>query len=72
MAKITCPLQDVGIISPYLGREYTECQTWRGQVLARLRAERPKLVVLDMSRRYGADFGFTAYDRAWLGSSRTW
>lgn len=68
MAKITCPLQDVGIISPYLGREYTECQTWRGQVLARLRAERPKLVVLDMSRRYGADFGFTAYDRAWLGS----
>ncbi|WP_231748744.1 acyltransferase family protein [Mycobacterium sp. M26] len=71
MAKITCPLQDVGIISPYLGREYTECQTWRGEVLRRLRAERPKLVVLDMSRRYGADFGFTAYDRAWLASLKT-
>ena len=68
MAKITCPLQDVGITSPYLGREYTECQTWRGQVMDRLQAERPKLVVLDMSRRYGADFGFTAYDRAWLDS----
>jgi hypothetical protein len=24
------------------------------------------VIVLDMSRRYGADFGFTSYDRAWL------
>ncbi|WUI28996.1 acyltransferase [Mycobacterium sp. NBC_00419] len=71
MAKITCPLQDVGITSPYLGREYTECQTWRTQVMARLRTERPKLVVVDMSRRYGADFGFTAYDRGWLDSLKT-
>ena len=68
MAKITCPLQDLQISSPYLGREYTECEQWRTEVLHRLQTERPKLLILSMSRRYGADFGFTAYDRAWLDS----
>ncbi len=68
LAKVTCPLQDLPITSPYLGREYTECTQWRGQVLARLKAERPRLVVLDMSRRYGPDFGFTSYDPAWITS----
>jgi hypothetical protein len=29
-------------------------------------AEHPRLVVLSMSRRYGADFGFTSYDPAWI------
>jgi peptidoglycan/LPS O-acetylase OafA/YrhL len=66
MAKITCPLLDLPIISPYLGREYTECEQWRGQVLARLRVERPRLIVVSMSRRYGGDFGFVSYDRAWV------
>ncbi len=68
MAKVTCPLLGLPITSPYLGREYTECEQWRGQVLTRLRAERPRLIVLSMSRRYGADFGFVAYDQAWVDS----
>ncbi|AQT79344.1 acyltransferase [Mycolicibacterium litorale] len=68
MAKITCPLQGTQITSPYLGREYTECQAWRAQVFDRLKAERPKLIVVSMSRRYGADFGFTTYDRGWRDS----
>ena len=68
MAKITCPLQGAEINSPYLQRQYTECRTWRAQVFDRLRAERPKLIVVSMSRRYGADFGFTTYDEAWLDS----
>ncbi len=29
-------------------------------------------IVLDMSRRYGADFGFTSYDQAWLDSLTGW
>ncbi|HWS94527.1 MAG TPA: SGNH hydrolase domain-containing protein, partial [Mycobacterium sp.] len=66
LAKVTCPLQELHIASPYLGREYTECEQWRGQIVGRLGAEHPRLVVLDMSRRYGADFGFTSYDRAWI------
>ncbi len=66
LAKVTCPMQDLPIDSPYLGREYTECEQWRGQVMARVAAEHPRLVVLDMSRRYGSDFGFASYDPAWI------
>ncbi|MGF6886786.1 peptidoglycan/LPS O-acetylase OafA/YrhL [Nocardia sp. GAS34] len=66
MAKVTCPLLDLPITSPYLDREYTECEQWRGQVMSRLRTERPRLIVVDMSRRYGGDFGFVSYDHAWI------
>lgn len=66
LAKVTCPMQELRIVSPYLGREYTECEQWRGQIMARLAAEHPRLVVVDMSRRYAADFGFTSYDPAWI------
>lgn len=68
MAKVTCPLMDLPITSPYLDREYTECEQWRGQVLNRLRNEHPRLIVVGMSRRYGGDFGFVSYDRAWVDS----
>ncbi|MEU7632181.1 acyltransferase family protein [Nocardia sp. NPDC049220] len=68
MAKVTCPLLDLPITSPYLGRKYAECEQWRGQVLARLGIERPRLIVVSMSRRYGGDFGFVSYDRAWIDS----
>jgi peptidoglycan/LPS O-acetylase OafA/YrhL len=66
MAKVTCPLQDLPIVSPYLGRRYTECEQWRSQIMDRVQAEHPRLVVLSMSRRYAADFGFVAYDPAWI------
>jgi peptidoglycan/LPS O-acetylase OafA/YrhL len=66
LAKSTCPfLLDLPIRSPYLGREFTECEQWRTTVLGRLQADRPSLVLLAMSRRYGADFAFTAYDASW-------
>ncbi|MGW6333111.1 acyltransferase family protein [Nocardia rhamnosiphila] len=68
MAKVTCPLLDLPITSPYLGREYTECEQWRGEIVDRLQAERPRLIVVGMSRRYGADFGFVSYDPAWIDS----
>jgi peptidoglycan/LPS O-acetylase OafA/YrhL len=66
MSKVLCPLMDLPINSPYLGREFTECEQWRSATMARLEKERPQLIVVDMSRRYGADFGFTSYDQAWL------
>lgn len=68
MSKVTCPLMELSITSPYLGRDYTECVQWRHQVLSRLQAEHPRLIVLSMSRRYGGDFGFTTYDQAWIDS----
>lgn len=65
-AKVTCPPMKLPILSPYLGREFTECQQWRADVLTRIAKERPALIVLDMARRYGADFGFVSYDPTWL------
>ena len=47
------------------------CEQWRGQILARLRAEHPRLVVVSMWRGYGADeslTGFHSYDPAWIDS----
>jgi peptidoglycan/LPS O-acetylase OafA/YrhL len=68
MAKVLCPLLDLPTQSPYLGREYSECTQWRGEIMDRLRAERPALIVLDMVRRYGQDYGFTVYGPDWLAS----
>jgi peptidoglycan/LPS O-acetylase OafA/YrhL len=68
LGKVACPLMNLPIISTYLHREYTECEQWRGQIIARLQVEHPRLVVLSMSRGYGAEFGFTSYDLAWMDS----
>jgi hypothetical protein len=72
MGKASCPPMDLRITNPYLRREYTECEQWRGQIIARLRAEHPQLVVVGMWRRYGADYGypagFTSDDPAWIDS----
>lgn len=66
MAKVTCPFLDIPIVSPYLGRRYTECEQWRGEIVNRLQAKPPNLVVISMSRRYHADFSFASYDPAWI------
>jgi peptidoglycan/LPS O-acetylase OafA/YrhL len=72
LAKVNCPLQELPVTSSYLGRRYTECEQWRGEIMARLKSEHPRLVVLDVRRYHGADYGFTAYDhaydRAWIDS----
>ncbi len=72
LAKGYCPLMDLPTAIPLFGREYTECEQWRDQITGRLRAEHPRLVVLSMMRRYGAQYGwasgFTSYDPAWIAS----
>ena len=72
LVKAGCPLLDMLITSPQLHREYTECEQWRGQVVDRLRAERPQLVVVSMWRQYGVGSGysadFTSYSPAWNDS----
>jgi peptidoglycan/LPS O-acetylase OafA/YrhL len=67
--KTTCPpLLGLPLRSPYLGREYTECEQWRTAMLGRIQAERPALVIIGMSRRYAQDFQFTTYGPQWLNS----
>jgi peptidoglycan/LPS O-acetylase OafA/YrhL len=66
LTKATCPPIDVAIFSPVLGRHFTECESWRTNVLARIAAVRPALVVLGVARHYSSIYGFTPYDEQWL------
>jgi hypothetical protein len=71
LSKGACPLLDLPVANPLrrLVEDLEHCEQWRAQIMARLRAERPRLVVLSMWRGYGADeslTGFNAYDAAWI------
>nr|WP_232070430.1 acyltransferase family protein [Mycobacterium noviomagense] len=72
LTKVACPPMELSINTPLLRRDYTECDQWRSQILARLRAEHPRLVVVSMSRQYGTGYVLTSslrsYDRAWMDS----
>jgi peptidoglycan/LPS O-acetylase OafA/YrhL len=73
LTKAGCPLLDQPIFEARLNREYTECEQWRGQIIDRLRidrlrTERPRLIVLSISRQYTVDNGFPSYGPAWIDS----
>ncbi|BBY59815.1 hypothetical protein MSAR_29510 [Mycolicibacterium sarraceniae] len=74
MAKEGCPLVDVPIAKhlPGLVESIRHCEQWRAEILARLRAEHPQLVVLSVWRGYVSDsnfqIGFTPFDKAWEDS----
>ncbi|WP_142245692.1 acyltransferase family protein [Mycobacterium sp. IS-836] len=77
MGKGGCPVMNLPTNPNPLRRLLsTDCERWRSQIISRLRAEHPQLVVVSMWRGYGAgtgaDFGwvpgFTSYDRAWIDS----
>lgn len=67
--KAACPLMDVPVTNP-VRRLVTRCGEWREEIMARLDATRPKLVVVSMWRGYGTGHGFepgfTAYDSEWF------
>ena len=71
MAKEACPVMDAraGGTFRHLIEDLQYCQQWRGEIMARLKAERPQLVVLSVWRGYGVDetmSGFKGYDPAWI------
>jgi len=77
MAKAACPMMDLPVANRFVSPlvEYLEhCEQWRGQVMARLRAEHPQLVVVSVFRGYLASHsngflsGFSSYDPAWINS----
>ena len=58
-----------------LARRIDKCDEWRAEILTRLQAEHPKLIVVSMWRGYGAggggfegQSGFHSYDPAWFDS----
>jgi peptidoglycan/LPS O-acetylase OafA/YrhL len=77
MAKMACPLMDLPTTNR-LFRPLVElidrCGQWSGHIIARLRAERPQLIVVSLFRGYVASnsrgwlAGFTSYDPAWIDS----
>ena len=70
VTKSTCPPPKISFWSPVLGRPYRECDRWREAVLARIRAERPDVVVMGSARHYNQDYRFQVYGRAWLAGWR--
>ncbi|QEN17088.1 acyltransferase family protein [Mycobacterium sp. ELW1] len=73
LAKGACPPVAVRADTFFhrLLEQAQHCEQWRAEVLARLRAERPRLVVISMWRAYGSDeslSGFTPFDPGWITS----
>jgi peptidoglycan/LPS O-acetylase OafA/YrhL len=77
LAKGACPLMNLPIANRLfsgLVERLEHCEQWRGQIIARLRAEHPRLIVMSLWRGYGAGngngwlSGFTSYDAAWTDS----
>jgi hypothetical protein len=72
MAKANCPLINVPITNPIRRLASADCEQWRHQTMARLRAEQPRLVVVSMWRGYGSGrtwlTGLKSYDGEWLDS----
>jgi len=64
--KDTCPPLALDVISPDLGRAYTECTTWRDEVLQQIADLHPALVILGVARHYSPIYGFTTYSTQWL------
>lgn len=69
LAKAGCPMLDIPVFNATLREQYKQCDEWRTQIAARLKAERPRLIVLAISRQYGKRYdltsGFDAYDSTW-------
>ena len=72
LTKAACPLLELPI-GNVIRRVVSQCEQWRAAVVARLQAERPKLIVVDMWRGYvagegGYDPGWTTYNAEWIDS----
>jgi peptidoglycan/LPS O-acetylase OafA/YrhL len=68
LAKGACPPMSTPITSflGHLVERFQRCEQWRGEIMARLRAEHPRLVVVSMYRGYGGQAYLPeSYGRAW-------
>jgi peptidoglycan/LPS O-acetylase OafA/YrhL len=71
MSKMNCPSMNLPVSNPFrrLVELFSHCEQWRGEILARLRAEHPRLVVVSLWRAYGTEetlTGFNSYDPVWI------
>lgn len=75
MAKAACPIVDLPLTSHFnqFAEDFQRCSQWRSDIINRLIAERPNLVVISTSRGYSSEGtgiwglpGFVMYDAAWI------
>ena len=66
LTKATCPPIEISIYSPILGRQFRECDEFRTAALARIRAEKPLLVIAGVARHYGPEYHFDVYGSEWI------
>jgi peptidoglycan/LPS O-acetylase OafA/YrhL len=66
--KSTCPPLGLRLWHPGLNRTYDECEQWQAQVLAKLRDERPEVVVLGVARHYGPEWQIDVHGDAWAAA----
>ena len=71
LAKAACPVMNLRVTNPFrrVIELFEYCEQWRAQIMARLRAEHPQLVVVSVFRGYGTDesmTGWNSYDPAWI------
>jgi peptidoglycan/LPS O-acetylase OafA/YrhL len=76
LSKAACPIVDLPLAAHFndVAEAIEQCAQWRDQILARLRAERPQLVVVSSAGSYGPDGSgiwgqpnFNSYNSAWIG-----
>ncbi|MEX0428507.1 SGNH hydrolase domain-containing protein [Nocardioides sp. DS6] len=61
LTKAACSVADWTVYSNVLGREYTECMTWRQQAVAKMVKAKPDLVVVSQSDAVAGNNSNTAW-----------
>jgi len=63
LTKSSCPMVDSPIFNPRIGREFTECESWRNKALDYIAEVRPNIVIMGTTHAAG----FT--QEAWVGGT---
>jgi len=63
LTKSSCPMVDSPIFNPRIGREFTECESWRNKALDYIAEVRPDIVIMGTTHAAG----FT--QDAWVGGT---
>jgi len=64
ITKSSCPMVDVSIFYPRIGREYTECSQWRGAALRKIATLKPDIVIM------GSTFTYDYTQSQWINGTK--
>jgi hypothetical protein len=64
ITKSSCPMVDVSIFYPRIGREYTECSEWRSDALRKIASLKPDIVIM------GSTFTYAYTQSQWINGTK--